>query len=128
MKEKLAMKSLCLLIGRALPVALFGLVAFAGVRPAVAQPAGPADFTQFGFPTVAASVQFTPGQAATLTAGTQQVVLPAHFVSKPVKFELLPGAPSVFRSRLESDDQGRPIVAVWAFRVTDMASGQRIES
>src|SRR4051794_40732265 len=80
---------------RVLPVAIcavfavFGFLALFGAHEASARPAGADDFTQFGFPKVSASVLFPPGQAATLTAGTQQVVLPADFVSKPVKFELL---------------------------------------
>jgi hypothetical protein len=70
---------------------------------------------------------FTPGQAATLTAGSQQVMLPADFLSKPVQFELLTGDGSTFTPQLESEDRERPVLAVFAFRVTDPASGQRIE-
>jgi hypothetical protein len=70
---------------------------------------------------------FTPGQATTLTAGTQQVVLPADFVKQPVKFELLTGDPNFFTPLLESDDRSRPILATFAFRVTDQATGKLIE-
>jgi hypothetical protein len=120
------MRSVRLLLGLGMFGALFALLAIAGAGRAAAQTTGPADFTQFGYPTVAASVTFTPGQAATLTAGNQQVVLPADFISKTVTFELLTGDPSFFKPLLESDDQARPIVAAWAFRVTDPATNQRV--
>jgi hypothetical protein len=113
---------------RVLPVAIFAVLALIGVHEAAARPAAADDFTQFGFPQVSASVLFTPGQATTLTAGTQQVVLPADFISKSVKFELLTGDPNFFTPLLESDDRSRPILAAFAFRVTDMATGQQIES
>ncbi len=119
------MRSIRVLGGGLLAGALFALLAVAGARPAAAQ-TGPADFTQFGFPQVAAAVTFTPGQAATLNAGTQQVILPADFISKTVKFELLTGDPATFAPLLASDDQGRPILAAWAFRVTNVATGQRV--
>jgi hypothetical protein len=119
------MRTLRLRIGLGLLGLLLAMLALAGARSAAAQATGPADFAQFGYPTVAASVDFTPGTAATLTAGTQQVVLPADFISKTVKFELLTGDAGFFKPLLESDDQNRPILAAWAFRVTD-ANGQRV--
>ena len=118
-------RSLRFLIGWGLAGALCTVLALAGAGRAGAQTA-PADFTQFGFPTVAATVMFTPGTAATLTAGTQQVILPADFLSKPVKFELLTGDPAFFQPLLAADDRSRPIVAVWAFRVTDVATNQLV--
>ena len=120
------MRSFRLLLGLVLPVAVFGVFAVAGAGTAAAQATGPADFTQFGFPQVAASVTFTPGQAATLTAGNQQVVLPADFISKTVTFELLTGDPNSFAPYLAADDKDKPIVVAWAFRVTDPATGQRV--
>jgi hypothetical protein len=120
------MRSIRLLLGLGLFGTLLAVFAIAGAGRAAAQAAGPPDFTQFGFPQVAASVTFTPGQAATLTAGNQQVVLPADFISKTVRFELLTGDPSFFQPLLASDDQGRPILAAWAFRVTDVATNQRV--
>jgi hypothetical protein len=120
------MRSFRLQIGLVLTGTLLALVTLVGARGAAAQATGPADLGQFGYPTVADSVTFTPGQAATLTAGTQQVVLPADFISKTVTFELLTGDASFFKPLLESDDQNRPILAAWAFRVTDPATGQRV--
>src|SRR5437763_1073205 len=81
--------------------------------------------TQFGFPNVTASATFTPGQAITLTAGTQSVQLPADFISKTVKFEFLEGSPSFFAPNLGAA-QGMDIVATFAFRVTDPATGQLV--
>jgi hypothetical protein len=122
----MVMRSVRLLLGLGLFGMVFALLAIAGAGREAAQATGPADFTQFGYPTVAASVTFTPGQAATLTAGNQQVVLPADFISKTVTFELLTGDASYWQPLLESDDQGRPILAAWAFRVTDVATNQRV--
>ena len=77
------MRSFRLQIGLVLSFGLLlAVVAIAGARSASAQATGPADFTQFGYPTVAATVMFTPGTAATLTTGDQRVVLPADFISK----------------------------------------------
>src|SRR5690349_23582767 len=120
------MRSVRLLLGLVLFGTLFAVFTIAGAGRAAAQATQPPDFTQFGFPQVAASVTFTPGQAATLTAGNQQVVLPADFISKTVTFELLTGDPTFFQPLLASDDQARPIVAAWAFRVTDPATNQRV--
>src|SRR5690349_6079452 len=125
-QEEIMLRSLRLLLGTVLGGTLFAVLVLVGARSTAAQTTGPADFTQFGYPHVAASVMFTPGTAATLTAGTQQVVLPADFISKTVQFELLTGDASFFTPLLESDDQARPILAAWAFRVTDPATGQRV--
>lgn len=122
------MKMLQLLRVSVLPVALFALLALTGTRGAAARPVGADDFSQFGFPQVSASVTFTPGQATTLTAGTQQVMLPADFVKQPVKFELLMGDPNFFTPLLASDDRSRPILAAFAFRVTDLATGKLVET
>ena len=120
------MRTFRLRIGLVLFGTLLAALALVGARGVAAQATGPADLGQFGYPTVADSVTFTPGQAATLTAGTQHVVLPADFISKTVTFELLTGDASFFKPLLESDDQNRPILAAWAFRVTDPATGQRV--
>jgi hypothetical protein len=94
-------------------------------RKASAQ-AGVPDFTQFGFPQVIGTVTFTTGTTQTITAGTQQVVLPADFISKTVKFELLQGDPSFFAPSLPMTDQGRTIIVAWAFRVTDVDANQLV--
>lgn len=118
------MKRILFVLG-ALTAVLFAAALSVGTsHRASAQAAGPPDFTQFGFPTVVGSVQYTPGTAATITAGTQQVVLPADFISKTVKFELLEGDASTFAASLPITDQGRTIIIAWAFRVTDASTNQ----
>ncbi|MEO8286232.1 MAG: hypothetical protein ABI670_07315 [Chloroflexota bacterium] len=111
--------ALCTLMGMVLLVAL----SLGSGRSASAQAAVP-DFTQFGFPQVVGSVTFTPGTAATITGGNQQVVLPADFISKTVTFDLLQGDPAFFAPALPITDQGRTVVVAFAFRVTDVATNQ----
>jgi hypothetical protein len=82
--------------------------------------------TQFGFPQVAGTANFTPGQATTVTAGDQRVDIPADLLSMPVKFEFLVGDPSSFRQHLEADDADKQIIAAFAFRVTDPSTGQLV--
>jgi len=103
---------------------LFAALSLGTSHRAGAQAAGPPDFTQFGFPNVVGTVQFTPGTTATISAGTQQVVLPADFISKTVKFDLLEGDASTFGATLPITDQGREIIVAWAFRVTDVSTNQ----
>jgi hypothetical protein len=123
------MRSFAVLSRRISVAALLGVfVAWAvmlGPRHAQAQASVP-DMTQFGFPTVVGSVTFTPGQANTLTAGNQKLEMPADMISKTVTFEFLQGDPSFFAQHLEEDDQGKPILANFAFRVTDTNTGQLV--
>jgi hypothetical protein len=105
-------------------VSLF-ILALGAAIPAAAQSTVP-DMTQFGFPQVTGTVNFTPGQAMTLTAGDQRVDLPADMLSKPVKFEFLEGDSSFFHQNLEADDANKQVMAAFAFRVTDMSTGQLV--
>jgi hypothetical protein len=118
--------SLHKVLTKRLPVFVL-LAALAGwaAMPAAAQTTVP-DMTQFGFAQVAATANFTPGQATTVTAGDQKVDIPADFLSKPVKFELLEGDPSFFAQNLTGDDAGKPMVTAFAFRVTDTSTGQLV--
>src|SRR5690242_3161163 len=100
------MRLLALLSRRLSALALVCLLAAGAAIPAAAQTPAP-DMTQFGFPQVTATVNFTPGQATSLTAGNQRVDLPADMLSKPVKFEFLEGDPSFFAQNLSGDDQGK---------------------
>jgi hypothetical protein len=63
---------------------------------------------------------------ATITGANQEVVLPADFISKTVKFDLLVGDPAFFAPSLPITDQGRTVIVAWAFRVTDVATNQLI--
>src|SRR5437763_15700136 len=92
---------------------LGSMVAWAAI-PASAQPSQVPDMTQFGFPQVAATVNFTPGQATTLTAGNQQVAIAADFLTVPAKFEFVEGDPASFASKLPSDAQGKPVLLAFA--------------
>jgi hypothetical protein len=108
-----------------IPALAFCLVALWLAIPAAAQTTQPPDMTQFGFPKVTGSATFTPGQAVTITAGTQMAVLPADFISKTVKFEFLEGDPALWAANLGAA-QGMDVVATFAFRVTDPATGQLV--
>src|SRR4051794_35069157 len=112
-------------IGAVLSLAFFALAFVSTARPASAQ-GGAADLGQFGYPTVLGTVTFTPGTQATVSGGNQMVVLPADFISKTVKFELLTGDNTQWAKLLPADDQGRQILASFAFRVTDPATGNRV--
>ncbi len=100
------------------------LAAWAAI-PAAAQTGTVPDMTQFGYPRVAGTATFTPGQATTVTAGSQTVQLPADFISKTVKFELLEGDAQFFVPSL-GDDKDKQVVAAFAFRVTDPATGNLV--
>src|ERR1700730_4595917 len=83
-----------------IPALAFCLMALWLAIPASAQTTQPPDMTQFGFPKVTGSATFTPGQAVTITAGTQMAVLPPDFISKTVKFEFLEGDPALWAANL----------------------------
>jgi len=100
-------------------------LALGAALPAAAQSTVP-DMTQFGFPQVTGTVNFTPGKATSLTAGDQRVDLPADMLSTPVKFEFLEGDPAFFHQNLEADDASKQVLATFAFRVTDMNTGQLV--
>jgi hypothetical protein len=104
---------------------LLAALAMGAAIPAAAQSAVP-DMTQFGFPQVTGTVMFTPGQATTLTAGKQKVEIPADFLSVPAKFEFLEGDPAFFHQFYAAADQSKIEISTFAFRVTNMSTGQLI--
>lgn len=91
-------------------------------QPTFAQAEQAPDFAEFGFPRVTAQVDFTPGQPAVLETERQRVEIPADALSVPARFELLEGDPAFFTPHVG----GQQVVATFAFRVTDLATGQRI--
>jgi hypothetical protein len=113
------LKGLPIIFGSLMAAFLLAALAAGADRSASAQTSGPPDFTQFGFPRVVGTVTFSPGQ-------TQQVVLPADFYSKTVKFELLEGDASFFEPSLPITYQGRTVIVAFAFRVTDVATNQLV--
>src|SRR4051794_5753372 len=125
MLRRKPLKRLLMVLG-ALTAALFVAALSLGTGNRAAAQTSVPDFTQFGFPNVVGSVQFSPGTTATISAGTQQVVLPADYISKTVTFDLLQGDASTFAASLPITDQGRTIIVAWAFRVTDPSTNQLI--
>lgn len=76
---------------------------------------GAPDFTKFGYPTVAKSMDLTPDQAATITAGDHSVTIKAGTFDNPVTFDLLTGDVSMWQGLVKD----RTVRAAFAFRVTD---------
>jgi len=83
-----------------------------------AQTASAPDMTKFGYPTVAKSMDLTPNQAATITAGERSIAIKAGTFDVPVTFDLLTADPSTWKDKV----QGRTIHDAFAFRVTDKAT------
>jgi hypothetical protein len=79
---------------------------------------GPPDFTKFGYPTVAKSMDLTPDQAATITADDRTIDIKAGTFDVPVTFDLLTSDPSTWSDKV----QGRTVRDAFAFRVTDKAT------
>ncbi len=84
----------------------------------VVEAQGPPDFTKFGYPTVAKSMDLTPDQAATITAGDHSVAIKAGTFDVPVTFDLLTSDPSTWKDLVKD----RTVRAAFAFRVTDKAT------
>jgi hypothetical protein len=98
-----------------LPLLLIGLVlvGMCASGPVGAQNAP--DFTKFGYPTVAKSMDLTPDQAATITAGDHAVTIKAGTFDTPVTFDLLTGDVGMWQGLVKD----RTVRAAFAFRVTD---------
>ncbi len=77
------------MVGRLMALAIVALVTLAFGRSAAAQTSQAPDFTQFGFPQVVATVDFTPGQATRLEANGHRIDIPAGFLATPARFDLL---------------------------------------
>ncbi len=95
---------------------------------AAGAPVGPSagdepDFALYGFPRVVASEQFTPGRELRIRAERIEATIPPDFYTDPVRFEILVGDEQVWQ-RCMSDDL--IVVAPYAYRVTDPASGSRV--
>jgi hypothetical protein len=98
---------------RYLPISVALLMLFAACSSVGAQSAP--DFTKFGYPTVAKSMDLTPDQTATITAGDQSVTIKAGTFDNPVTFDLLTSDPSTWKDLVKD----RTVRAAFAFRVTD---------
>ncbi len=108
-------------------------IAMLAAAPLMAQSAMP-DMTQFGYPQLLARVFLQPGQAATIvvsdrspvsaTSGTLSVSIPATEFTVPVQFDLLANSNSYWDSMAPN---GTSVVANFAYRVTDLSTGQLID-
>lgn len=98
-----------------LPLLVVGLVlmSVSVVAPVGAQ--GAPDFTKFGYPTVAKSMDLNPDQGATITAGDQSVTIRPGTFDNPVTFDLLTSDPATWKDLVKD----RTVRAGFAFRVTD---------
>jgi hypothetical protein len=97
------------------PLLVVGLVLMALCATAPIGAQGAPDFTKFGYPTVAKSMDLNPDQAATITAGDQSVAIKAGTFDNPVTFDLLTSEPSAWKDLVKD----RTVRAAFAFRVTD---------
>jgi hypothetical protein len=95
-----------------------------GMSTAVnAPPAGSeADFAVYGYPTVAAQQQYTPGRETRIVADRFTLILPADFYTEPLNFELLTQDEAVWQ-RCVSD---RVVIAPYAYRATERESGKLV--
>jgi len=117
-------------VGSLVSVAILVIV-LAGVAaaPAAAQtptatPAAAApDFSKLGFPTVAGTVSYTPGTAATINgSGGLSATIPANFYTGPATIDLLTGPASAF----SAGASGNTVLAPFALRVTDTSTGKLV--
>ncbi|GAC1658248.1 MAG: hypothetical protein NVS9B1_17730 [Candidatus Dormibacteraceae bacterium] len=84
----------------------------------------PAGFTAFGYPTVTASTNFTPGQDATLTHGGITVQIPGGAYDKPLVFQLLEGQLDYWQKQAPA---GTKVISAFAFRSVDQASNELVQ-
>ena len=81
------------------------------------------DLSQHGFPNVVASTKLAPGAAGSVRFGPVSVQIPAGAFRGAVKFDLLEGPISNFQAAAPA---GQQVVADFALRVVDTATGQLI--
>ena len=81
------------------------------------------DFTRYGFPRVAATVRFIPGQPTTISADPLTVALPGDLYTEPLDFELLTGSASDWQPCVGNDHL---VLAPYAYRVKEVATGRLV--
>ncbi|MBI2910826.1 MAG: hypothetical protein HYY05_01690 [Chloroflexi bacterium] len=86
-------------------------------------PTGEPDFTLFGYPRVGAKARFTPGAVTRIAASGIALELPPDLYTSPLDFELLTGDAAVWQPCVEAN---QTVIAPYAYRVTDPATGQRV--
>lgn len=87
------------------------------------QAAGAPDWTLHGFPNIVASLQITPGAAATVTSGPFTIQIPGDAFTEGVTFNLLVGDPTIFQDQAPA---GQVPILAFAFNVENV-QGQLIE-
>ena len=110
----------------ALVVALFALTVPHVVEAQTPAPAMPpaqaADLSQFGYPVLIASALVLPDQTVMLAVGPQTVTIRPGTFDGPVAFDVFSADPAMWQPMV----QGRTVKAAFAFRVRDLATGNRI--
>lgn len=129
------MRKISLFLAAAALVAAVPLMAQSMMQQQAMQPQAGSDLTKYGYPDVLATLFLVPGQSASITvpdqyaqgkaSGSMTISIPANAFSDPVRFELLAAPNSDWQSDVAPD---LVVVANFAYRVTDLATGQPVES
>ncbi len=85
-------------------------------------PAQAADLSTFGHPVLIASALVLPDQAVSVAIGPQTVTIRPGTFDMPVAFDVFSADPGMWQPMV----QGRTVKAAFAFRVRDLATGNRI--
>jgi hypothetical protein len=109
----------------ALGLALAGCSPNEIAEPTFSAPQSPTvpDLVDYGFATVLISQDIAANTSATVTADVFTVDIPDNAFTTPVKFEILLGDAHTYE---ESVPQGQHPILAFAFRVTDIQTGQLI--
>lgn len=91
--------------------------------PMASPSGGEADFALYGFPRVAVSQRFTPGVEGSISNSGITLVMPADMYTEALDFELLVGEEKAWQPCVEGEVA---VIAPYAYRVTEAATGKRI--
>ncbi len=83
------------------------------------------DWSMMGFSTLVGSMDLSPGQASTVTAGPYTFQVPVGAFTVPVKFEVLSQNPGICTGKVPA---GMKPVLAFALKVTNESTGQLIGS
>jgi hypothetical protein len=72
---------------------------------------------------VAATERFTPGQELRISAGAVTVTMPGDSYTEPLQFELLVADEQLWQGCVPN---AQVVIAPYAYRITDAASGNRV--
>jgi hypothetical protein len=104
---------------------LSGCSLYGTTAPTSTPPLSPTvpDLVNYGFATILISQDIAAGTAATVATDVFTVDIPDNAFTTSVKFEILLGDPHTYD---DSIPQGQDPILAFAFRVTDMETGQLI--